>query len=739
MTLKIRLGTTSCDFNVWREGMGAVFAGPFAFDAETTFDDTNPSHVPSYVIGAACDGSSGYFIPAGRCPAFLAAHDGVPLVFHNATFDLKVLQREAAGIDLYSFVERGLVWDTMLLHRLYKLGREGHPANRTGESTLDRCARDYLGVELDKHAKGVSGEEVRRGFGKFLGRHPREIPAAYLEYLAADALATALLFRELTGRIKTLLAGAGGAWGYVSPDWLAEQSEKWGPLTHHIQLKAAAALDAVTAAGIGIDLGVRDELLKEIQGEREQLRQQLEGMGYRPGEGSSKALQERIARFAERHPEPKLERTATGKFSTDGEQLQRLADRDPFFRTLLDHRAADKLVGSFLEKLGSSRLHPSFDVLKNTGRTSSMGDINAQNLPRDDRVRRCFVPAAGHDFLDADYSTVELATLAQSVLSQFGGRSVMAEAINAGVDLHRLVAARVTGKPEAEVTAEERRRAKAINFGKPGGMGTQALREYASASYGLVMGDDEVAALEQAWFALFPEMRDFLSDEGRNPGAELASRLGLNWAEFNERARPGERSWSTPDGRHSPEPILGWMCLKVLGDRDPVSGSGKRYSEAEKDYFWERAQSLADQLGAADRERLLGRDPHPELRKAVLNLLERGPVFTLTGRLRAGASYCARRNTVFQGLAADGAKLALWALWRSGHRIVNFVHDQFLIEVPEDADLKEVRRSVEATMLCGMREVVPDIEVRASLRYCRNWGKADPAGAGDAPVTAAGP
>ena len=63
------------------------------------------------------------------------------------------------------------------------------------------------------------------------------------------------------------------------------------------------------------------------------------------------------------------------------------------------------------------------------------------------------------------------------------------------------------------------------------------------------------------------------------------------------------------------------------------------------------------------------------------------PVFTLTGRLRAKASFCARHNTVFQGLAADGAKLGLWNLWRAGFRIVNFIHDEVLVEVPAKSNL----------------------------------------------------
>lgn len=121
-------------------------------------------------------------------------------------------------------------------------------------------------------------------------------------------------------------------------------------------------------------------------------------------------------------------------------------------------------------------LHPTFDVLKTTGRTSAFGNISSQNLPRDERLRSLFVPSPGHVFLDADYSAVEMATLAQATLAQFGGQSTMAEAINAGIDLHRLIASRMTGKPEDQITKDERQKAKAVNFGFPGGMGIKTFR-----------------------------------------------------------------------------------------------------------------------------------------------------------------------------------------------------------------------------------------------------------------------
>jgi hypothetical protein len=124
------------------------------------------------------------------------------------------------------------------------------------------------------------------------------------------------------------------------------------------------------------------------------------------------------------------------------------------------------------------------------------------------------------------------------------------------------------------------------------------------------------------------------------------------------------------------------MCRKALKELSPATRSGKPYSAADRDYFWSRLADRADLLPPRFRTAALARKPSASLARAVSGLVGRAGVFTLTGRLRAKASYCARHNCVFQGLAADGAKLALWRLWCSGYRVVNFVHDEVLLEMP---------------------------------------------------------
>jgi DNA polymerase I-like protein with 3'-5' exonuclease and polymerase domains len=143
---------------------------------------------------------------------------------------------------------------------------------------------------------------------------------------------------------------------------------------------------------------------------------------------------------------------------------------------------------------------------------------------------------------------------------------------------------------------------------------------------------------------------------------------------------------------------------------------------------------LAPHLKKTLRKQLERCRPSYALYQAARNVFDRGPVFTLTARLREGAGYCARHNTVFQGLASCGAKLALWRLWRSrllrdqGCRLVNFVHDENVLEVPVTADLPAVAKEVRTAMVEEMAGVVPGVKVQVKMGYRRRWGT-DPADA----------
>src|SRR5439155_11028604 len=143
------------------------------------------------------------------------------------------------------------------------------------------------------------------------------------------------------------------------------------------------------------------------------------------------------------------------------------------------------------------------------------------------------------------------------------------------------------------------------------------------------------------------------------------------------------------------------MLLKVLGDASPVTkrGEGRPYTPEEIDYFWHAAAPLAERLDKKLRPLLVKRESSPALARAVRDLVGRRPVFTATGRLRANATYTAARNCVFQGLAADGAILGMWRVWRAGYKVVAFGHDQLVVEIPADDRVLERARTIERLMV----------------------------------------
>jgi hypothetical protein len=726
-----------------------VFSGPFAFDIETTM--IVGQEVPKYVLGAASDGNRGYFLLLGHVPDFLAAHWEEQIIFHNCAFDLAVLDKTLCllgkSLDVYDLVDRHQVWDTMLLHRLHGLCTLGHTYQGKGQSTLEKCAQLYLNVVLPKDVKDQDGDDVRTSWGKWLGRPPGVIHTDYLEYLRADVLATVGCFQYLLPRIRDALGSAQDAFGYVDGAWLERQQARFGPQTHHLQVMAHVALTENGRAGFGLDQANRNELLSSAEGILQELRESLRLGGYLEGEkGCDKALQAIIRRTLQENPDLEVPTTDTGKYSTKEEHLDALAHASEFFARLKEFKALRSLIKNHLRKMNEPRVHAHYDVLKNTGRTSA-SNPSIQNLPKkkkkrkgrqdDFDVRRCFVPAPGKIFYVADYSSIELRTLAQSLMTQFGLDSHMARALNAGQDVHRLVAARMkaTRLPDAaavladparfaavvaSVTAEERGGAKPANFGLPAGMGVPALKAYARAQYDQPYTDADAQGWKDAWLASFPEMNRFLEDN-LDAALQLARLLQLTPADYS--AATGERSRTVYDQQLLPAGWLGGMAFKVLKDPAPQKRSGEEYSAGILDYYWGRLQQLAPQLKPDLRQALLSRQPGGKLLFAIKKLVNRAGVFTSSGRLRAKASYSAWRNTIFQGAAADGAKLALYRLWRAGFKVVAFIHDEVVIELDERDDLAGVKEQIDAILICSMQEFCPDMRIEVEGAFRRRWGK----------------
>jgi DNA polymerase I-like protein with 3'-5' exonuclease and polymerase domains len=136
----------------------------------------------------------------------------------------------------------------------------------------------------------------------------------------------------------------------VDEEWHRTVVKRFGPLTHHLQLKAAILADVLQRNGIGIDAERRAEKLHQVELVKAQSKARLRQRGYLVGEkGNEKALQSILAQFQREHPGIELKKTASGlKYSTAEEDLAELAVLDPFFQDLATYRAAEKLVSTYL-------------------------------------------------------------------------------------------------------------------------------------------------------------------------------------------------------------------------------------------------------------------------------------------------------------------------------------------------------------------------------------------------------
>ena len=208
---------------------------------------------------------------------------------------------------------------------------------------------------------------------------------------------------------------------------------------------------------------------------------------------------------------PVIKKTATGARSTDEEVLEKLAEDYPLPAKILEHRSLIKLKGTYTDKLAqlalpsTGRVHTHYaQAVAVTGRLSS-NDPNLQNIPirtaEGRKVREAFVAAPGHVIASADYSQIEL-----RIMAHLSDDAALLRAFHEGHDVHRATAAEVFGIKPEEVSSEQRRYAKTINFGLIYGMGTFGLAKS--------LGIENAAAKTyiDRYFARFAGVKQYMDD-----------------------------------------------------------------------------------------------------------------------------------------------------------------------------------------------------------------------------------
>jgi DNA polymerase-1 len=286
-------------------------------------------------------------------------------------------------------------------------------------------------------------------------------------------------------------------------------------LFDEFELPLVPVLARMEHAGVGVDRAYLEEMGDDLRGRIATLEQQIHEIAGEPFNVNS-TDQLRTILF-EQLELPVIKKTSTGKPSTDASVLKKLDH--PLVEALMEYRELEKLRSTYVDGYlplvdPDGRIRTNFNQMAaTTGRLSS-DRPNLQNIPvRSESgrmIRRAFIAGEGSKFLVADYSQIELRVLAHMSRDPF-----LIEAFKVGSDIHRATAARVWGLTESEVSSEQRRTAKMINFGLLYGMEAFGLADR------LGISREEAAAHIEDYFDQFVEVKQFMSSivtKARNDG-----------------------------------------------------------------------------------------------------------------------------------------------------------------------------------------------------------------------------
>jgi len=261
---------------------------------------------------------------------------------------------------------------------------------------------------------------------------------------------------------------------------------------YNLNRKAMHPLVRMMLNGLKVDTDAHIKHIEEWEKEKQNKLQQIEVLF----DGVNLNSPTQISKWIEANVDKKLKTNwpvseKTGLFKADTKTLHRYQAL-PWVDTLLSYKKYSKLLSTYGQSLldainpVTNRLHGSFTLgYTGTGRLSSRNP-NLQNIPRGTTMRSIFIPSPRNIYVGADYSQIEI-----RVAGILSGDKAILQAYKDGIDLHKLIVAKVTGKDLKEITKQERQMGKAINFGLLFGMGWRGLIEYSKWNYGVSMTEQD--------------------------------------------------------------------------------------------------------------------------------------------------------------------------------------------------------------------------------------------------------
>ncbi|WP_425666170.1 DNA polymerase I [Vibrio tubiashii] len=474
-------------FNAWLEKLKS--AEVFSFDTETDSLD----YMVANLVGLSFATEEGIaaYVPVAHdyldAPAQLERDwvlaqlkpiledDAQAKVGQNLKYDASVLAR-------YGIEMKGIKHDTMLASYVYN--------SVGGKHDMDSLALRFL-----QHSC-ISFEQIAGKGKNQLTFNQIDLDAAS-PYAAEDADVTLRLHNRLMSNI--------------------EQDEKLKGIYQDIEVPLVPVLSRIERTGVLID----DMKLSAQSQEIAQRLDELEQKAFEIAEqefnmNSPKQLQ---AILFEKMGLPVIKKTPSGTPSTNEEVLQELALDYPLPKLILEYRGLAKLKSTYTDKLPkminpeTGRVHTSYhQAVTATGRLSST-DPNLQNIPiRNDegrRIRQAFIAPHGYKIMAVDYSQIEL-----RIMAHLSGDKALLDAFQQGKDIHSATAAEIMGTTIDQVSTEQRRRAKAVNFGLIYGMSAFGLAK----QLGIPRG--EAQDYMNKYFERYPGVMQYMEDT-RSAAAEL--------------------------------------------------------------------------------------------------------------------------------------------------------------------------------------------------------------------------
>jgi len=395
----------------------------------------------------------------------------VKLVGQNLKYDANVLKN-------YDITLAGIEHDTML---------ESYVLNSTGSRhDMDTLAEKYLG-ETTVHYEDIAGKGKKQ-----LTFNEIDLEQAG-HYAAEDA--------DITWRLHEAL-------------WPQLKKEKnLAKLYESVEIKLVPVLSRVERNGVRIDADMMEQQSTEFAAKLIELETKaFEDAGREFNLGSPKQIQEI---FFDEKKMPVLAKTPKGQPSTAENVMVQLAADHALPRIILEHRSLTKLKSTYLDKLPTQinkktgRIHTSYhQAVASTGRLSS-SDPNLQNIPirteEGRRIREAFIPEKGYRLLAADYSQIEL-----RIMAHLSGDESLLQAFAEGKDIHKATAAEVFGQNLDDVDADQRRAAKAINFGLIYGMSAFGLAKQLDIARG------EAQEYINLYFDRYPGVKTYMDTTRSN-------------------------------------------------------------------------------------------------------------------------------------------------------------------------------------------------------------------------------